>query len=90
MFLTNLSNKKLIYIFYNIYIENYFEVKCSFSNNVIQDDGVRDILEGLINQINEDKDGKGLSILVLWNNQLTKKSSPYFARIIVCNFILSL
>ncbi|XP_033320438.1 uncharacterized protein LOC117217165 isoform X1 [Bombus bifarius] len=52
------------------------------SNNVIQDDGVRDILEGLINQINEDKDGKGLSILVLWNNQLTKKSSPYFARII--------
>lgn len=52
------------------------------SNNVIQDDGVRDILEGLINQINEDKDGKGLNILVLWNNQLTKKSSPYFARII--------
>ncbi|CAL7941933.1 unnamed protein product [Xylocopa violacea] len=52
------------------------------SNNVIQDEGVHDILEGLINQINEDKDGKGLSILVLWNNQLTKKSSPYFARII--------
>ncbi|XP_076243711.1 uncharacterized protein LOC143184960 [Calliopsis andreniformis] len=52
------------------------------SNNNIQDDGVRDILEGLINQINEDKDGKGLNILVLWNNQLTKKSSPYFARII--------
>ena len=52
------------------------------SNNNIQDDGVRDILEGLINQINEDKDGKGLSILVLWNNQLTSKSSPYFARII--------
>ncbi|CAK9834568.1 Protein phosphatase 1 regulatory subunit 37 [Anthophora retusa] len=52
------------------------------SNNVIQDDGVRDILEGLINQINEDKDGKGLSILILWNNQLTKKSCPYFARII--------
>lgn len=52
------------------------------SNNVIQDDGVRDILEGLINQVNEDKDGKGLNILILWNNQLTKKSSPYFARII--------
>ncbi|XP_076221213.1 uncharacterized protein LOC116432963 isoform X2 [Nomia melanderi] len=52
------------------------------SNNNIQDDGVRDILEGLINQINEDKSGKGLSILVLWNNQLTKESSPYFARII--------
>lgn len=48
---------------------------------------MRDILEGLINQINEDKDGKGLSILVLWNNQLTSKSSPYFARIIVCNFL---
>ncbi|XP_015428691.1 PREDICTED: uncharacterized protein LOC107185512 [Dufourea novaeangliae] len=52
------------------------------SNNNIQDNGVRDILEGLINQINEDKSGKGLSILVLWNNQLTKKSAPYFARII--------
>nr|XP_012148006.1 PREDICTED: putative uncharacterized protein DDB_G0282133 isoform X1 [Megachile rotundata] len=52
------------------------------SNNIIQDDGVRDMLEGLINQINEDKSGKGLNILVLWNNQLTKKSSPYFARII--------
>ncbi|XP_017880088.1 protein phosphatase 1 regulatory subunit 37 [Ceratina calcarata] len=52
------------------------------SNNVIQDDGVRDILEGLINQIKEDEDGKGLSILILWNNQLTKKSGPSFARII--------
>jgi len=54
------------------------------SNNNVQDDGVRDILEGLINQVNEDKTGKGLSILILWNNRLTKKSSPYFSRIIVC------
>lgn len=52
------------------------------SNNNIQDEGVRDILEGLINQINEDKDGKGLSVLILWNNQLTQNSSPYFSRII--------
>ncbi|KAG5322514.1 PPR37 phosphatase, partial [Pseudoatta argentina] len=52
------------------------------SNNNVQDDGVRDILEGLINQVNEDKTGKGLSILILWNNRLTKKSSPYFSRII--------
>ncbi|XP_076640320.1 uncharacterized protein LOC143351997 isoform X2 [Colletes latitarsis] len=52
------------------------------SNNNIQDDGVRDILEGLINQLNEDKDGKGLNVLILWNNQLTQKSSPYFSRII--------
>ncbi|XP_054006910.1 uncharacterized protein LOC128891449 isoform X1 [Hylaeus anthracinus] len=52
------------------------------SNNNIQDDGVRDILEGLINQINEDKDGKGLNVLILWNNQLTQKSSPSFSRII--------
>lgn len=34
--------------------------------------------------MNEDKTGKGLSILILWNNRLTKKSSPYFSRIIVC------
>ncbi|XP_029178207.1 uncharacterized protein LOC114945991 [Nylanderia fulva] len=52
------------------------------SNNNVQDDGVRDILEGLINQVNEDKTGRGLSILVLWNNRLTKNSSPYFSRII--------
>nr|XP_050856467.1 uncharacterized protein LOC127066621 isoform X1 [Vespula vulgaris] len=52
------------------------------SNNNIQDDGVHDLLEGLINQVHEDKDGKGLSILILWNNRLTKKSSPYFSRII--------
>lgn len=54
------------------------------SNNNVQDDGVRDILEGLINQVNEDKTGRGLSILILWNNRLTKNSSPYFSRIIVC------
>lgn len=58
-----------------------------FSNNNIQDDGVHDLLEGLINQVHEDKDGKGLSILILWNNRLTKKSSPYFSRIIVSNLI---
>ncbi|KMR00327.1 leucine-rich repeat-containing protein 68 [Lasius niger] len=52
------------------------------SNNNVQDDGVRDILEGLINQVNEDKTGRGLSILILWNNRLTKNSSPYFSRII--------
>ncbi|KAK2578657.1 hypothetical protein KPH14_012146 [Odynerus spinipes] len=52
------------------------------SNNNIQDDGVHDLLEGLINQVHEDKEGKGLSILILWNNRLTKKSSPYFNRII--------
>lgn len=52
------------------------------SNNNIQDDGVHDLLEGLINQVHEDKEGKGLSILILWNNRLTKKSSPYFSRII--------
>ncbi|XP_046825169.1 uncharacterized protein LOC124426929 isoform X2 [Vespa crabro] len=52
------------------------------SNNNIQDNGVQDLLEGLINQVHEDKDGKGLSILILWNNRLTKKSSPYFSRII--------
>jgi len=55
-----------------------------FSNNNVQDDGVRDILEGLINQINEDKTGKGLNILILWNNRLTTKSSLYISRIIVC------
>lgn len=58
-----------------------------FSNNNIQDDGVHDLLEGLINQVHEDKDGKGLSILILWNNRLTKKSSPYFSRIIVSNLV---
>ncbi|XP_029676053.1 uncharacterized protein LOC115243314 [Formica exsecta] len=52
------------------------------SNNNVQDDGVRDILEGLINQVNEDKTGKGLSILILWNNRLTKNSAPYISRII--------
>ncbi|XP_015191378.1 PREDICTED: serine-rich adhesin for platelets isoform X2 [Polistes dominula] len=52
------------------------------SNNNIQDDGVHDLLEGLINQVQEDKEGKGLSILILWNNRLTKKSSNSFSRII--------
>ncbi|XP_076652781.1 uncharacterized protein LOC143359034 isoform X2 [Halictus rubicundus] len=62
-------------------INNHIQL-LDISNNNIQDEGVRDILEGLINQIHEDKSGKGLSILVLWNNQLTKNSSPYFSRII--------
>lgn len=60
-----------------------------FSNNNVKDEGVRDILEGLINQVNEDKTGKGLSILILWNNHLTRKSSPYFSRIIVCIWNIS-
>lgn len=34
--------------------------------------------------MNEDKTGKGLNILILWNNRLTKNSSPYISRIIVC------
>lgn len=62
----------------------FFKYFFFLSNNNVQDDGVRDILEGLINQVNEDKTGKGLSILILWNNRLTKKSSPYLSRIIVC------
>ncbi|XP_076298241.1 uncharacterized protein LOC143217633 [Lasioglossum baleicum] len=62
-------------------VNNHIQL-LDISNNNIQDEGVRDILEGLINQIHEDKSGKGLSILVLWNNQLTKNSSPYFSRII--------
>lgn len=65
-------------------VQIFFLEMFFLSNNNVQDDGVRDILEGLINQVNEDKTGKGLSILILWNNRLTKKSSPYFSKIIVC------
>lgn len=68
-----------------IYLYEFFFLGMFFlSNNNVQDDGVRDILEGLINQVNEDKTGKGLSILILWNNRLTKKSSLHISRIIVC------
>jgi hypothetical protein len=69
----------LIQVTIFFFLEMFF-----FSNNNVQDDGVRDILEGLINQVNEDKTGKGLNILILWNNHLTTKSSLYISKIIVC------
>ncbi|KAI4475579.1 hypothetical protein M0802_015100 [Mischocyttarus mexicanus] len=70
---------RLVYHLHVLKLEN-----CGLSGRPIAtlDDGVHDLLEGLINQVQEDKDGKGLSILILWNNRLTKKSSPYLSRII--------
>lgn len=47
------------------------------SNNSIQDDGAGHIVDGLIEQ---PMSGCGLSILVLWNNRLTRNSSSHFAR----------
>ncbi|KAJ1527568.1 hypothetical protein ONE63_007533 [Megalurothrips usitatus] len=47
------------------------------SNNNIQDDGAGHIVDGLIEQ---PLTGGGLSILVLWNNRLTRSSSSHFAR----------
>ncbi|XP_066587726.1 uncharacterized protein [Prorops nasuta] len=62
-------------------INNHLQL-LDISNNNIQDEGVRDMLDGLINQVSDDKEGKGLSILILWNNRLTQKASPHLARII--------
>lgn len=53
-----------------------------FSNNNVQDDGAGHIVDGLIEQPTS---GSGLSILVLWNNRLTRNSSPHFARALVCS-----
>ncbi|XP_034248937.1 protein phosphatase 1 regulatory subunit 37 [Thrips palmi] len=47
------------------------------SNNNIQDDGASHVVDGLIEQPSS---GGGLSILVLWNNRLTRSSAPHFAR----------
>lgn len=47
------------------------------SNNNIQDDGAGHVVDGLIEQ---PLSGGGLSILVLWNNRLTRNSAPHFAR----------
>ncbi|XP_012254455.2 uncharacterized protein LOC105685173 [Athalia rosae] len=52
------------------------------SNNNVQDSGVGHISDGLIEQRIDDKDGKGLGILVLWNNHITRNSSQHFSRAI--------
>ncbi|XP_033607149.1 uncharacterized protein LOC111863928 isoform X3 [Cryptotermes secundus] len=49
------------------------------SNNNIQDTGLGHISDGLTDQTPE-QSGNGLSILVLWNNHLTRNASKHFAR----------
>lgn len=54
------------------------------SNNNIRDEGVRILLDGLVDQSrNEGTSGKGLKILILWNNHLSKNCAGYFAETIV-------
>ncbi|XP_034933703.1 protein phosphatase 1 regulatory subunit 37 [Chelonus insularis] len=52
------------------------------SNNNLQDHGVRDILDGLVTQSKEAHGSQGLSILILWNNHITKESSGRFAELL--------
>ncbi|XP_063992639.1 uncharacterized protein LOC135170596 [Diachasmimorpha longicaudata] len=49
------------------------------SNNNITDEGVHNILDGLIAQSNDTATTRGLKILILWNNHLSKICSDYFA-----------
>ncbi|XP_046735032.1 uncharacterized protein LOC124404741 isoform X2 [Diprion similis] len=52
------------------------------SNNNIQDGGLGHISDGLVEQRLDDKDGKGLGILVLWNNHITRNGSQHINRAI--------
>lgn len=56
-----------------------------FSNNNIQDTGLGHISDGLTGQTDQmpGQPGNGLSILVLWNNHLTRNASTHFARAVV-------
>ena len=53
------------------------------SNNDIQDVGAGHIADGIADQGDQLPAGTGLSILVLWNNHLTRNSSTHFARALV-------
>lgn len=60
-----------------------------YSNNNVQDSGVGHISDGLIEQRHDEKyHGKGLGILVLWNNHITRNASQHFSRAIVSAIIL--
>ncbi|XP_015118892.1 uncharacterized protein LOC107042371 [Diachasma alloeum] len=52
------------------------------SNNNIKDEGVHNILDGLVSQSGESGSTRGLKILILWNNHLSKICSEYFAETI--------
>ncbi|XP_043267553.1 uncharacterized protein [Venturia canescens] len=62
-------------------VNNHLQL-LDISNNHIKDEGVRDLMDGLVAQSGECTNGKGLSILVLWNNDLTRSSSTYFSEAI--------
>uniref|UniRef100_A0A0C9Q6R6 PPP1R37_0 protein n=1 Tax=Fopius arisanus TaxID=64838 RepID=A0A0C9Q6R6_9HYME len=51
------------------------------SNNDIKDQGVHNILDGLVHQ-SRDEGSRGLKILILWNNHLSKICSGDFAETI--------
>ncbi|KAK0160152.1 hypothetical protein PV328_007586 [Microctonus aethiopoides] len=51
------------------------------SNNNLEDLGAQEILAGLIVQANTPLAGKGLSILIMWNNHLTKELSGNFSEL---------
>lgn len=53
------------------------------SNNYIGDHGLKSLAKGLMTQA-----GIGLSILVMFNNQLTDKSGPTIGNIIVSIFFV--
>lgn len=51
---------------------------------MIKDKGLSDMFDGLVHQVRDkSRDDKGLSILILWNNQLTNTASAQFNRVIV-------
>ncbi|XP_012280484.1 uncharacterized protein LOC105699773 isoform X2 [Orussus abietinus] len=52
------------------------------SNNNIEDLGAEHLIGGFIDQPADGKDGKGLCILILWNNHLTKASARHFSRVL--------
>lgn len=58
------------------------------SNNKVKDEGVKHILEGVVTQSENDGPPKGLKILVLWNNHLTKNSANYFSHAFVSLLLL--
>ncbi|XP_074108925.1 uncharacterized protein LOC141533780 [Cotesia typhae] len=54
------------------------------SNNNLQDDGVKEILKGLIAQaIEEHNEARGLGVLILWNNHFGRDSSDVFSDVLM-------
>lgn len=69
-----------------IYFICFYEEIFTFSNNNVQDGGMKFITDGLYEQSTQAE--TGLGVLVVWNNHLTLNSSHYIAKILVSTYLL--